>query len=109
MIYLQMLLVTLGCLFFIVGTLGLLRFKDTFSRIHAITKADNLGLGLVVLGLLPSAGSFPLALKLILIWVLVLAASAVASYLVAHYVQVHHSGSPAEKPHPAAKANEEKV
>lgn len=109
MIYLQMILVTLGCLFFIVGTLGLLRFKDTFSRIHAITKADNLGLGLLVLGLLPSAGSFSLALKLILIWILVLAASAVASYLVAHYVQAHHSGSPCEKPRPTAKANEEKI
>ena len=42
-----------GAIFFLAGTLGLLRFPDTFTRLHALTKADNLGLGLVVLGLLP--------------------------------------------------------
>ncbi|MCC5879358.1 MAG: monovalent cation/H(+) antiporter subunit G [Idiomarina sp.] len=89
MIYVQILLVSLGCLFFIVGTLGLLRFDDAYSRIHAITKADNLGLGLLVLGILPSALSVPQGLKLILIWVLVLAASATASYLIAHYIKQH--------------------
>lgn len=51
--------VTLGAVFFLAGTLGLLRFPDTLTRLHALTKADNLGLGLVVLGLLPQA-SWPL-------------------------------------------------
>lgn len=108
MIYLQGTLIALGCLFFIIGTLGLLRFPDTFSRIHAITKADNLGLGLLVLGLLPSATSLPQALKLLLIWILVLAASATASYLVAHYVKVH---DPDALPHKQrnSKQNKEPV
>lgn len=104
MIYLQYLLVGAGCLFFIVGTLGLLRFPDTFTRIHAITKADNLGLGLLMLGLLPSTNSLPQALKLILIWLLVLAASATASYLIAHYVKAK---SPDALPHAAETASEE--
>ena len=39
-----------GVVFF-AGALGLLRFPDPFTRMHALTKADNLGLGLVVLGL----------------------------------------------------------
>ena len=47
--------VTAGVFFFIAGTVGLLRFPDTLTRLHALTKADNLGLGLVVLGLLPRA------------------------------------------------------
>jgi len=41
-----------GAFFFLAGTVGLLRFPDTLSRLHALTKADNLGLGLVILGLL---------------------------------------------------------
>lgn len=75
-----------GAFFFLAGTVGLLRFPDTFTRLHALTKADNLGLGLVVLGLLPQAGSVGAALKLILIWLLVLLASAVVSQLIARAV-----------------------
>lgn len=105
MIYVQILLVSLGCLFFIVGTLGLLRFDDAYSRIHAITKADNLGLGLLVLGILPSALSVPQGLKLILIWVLVLAASATASYLIAHYIKSHHLSELPHGEHPDAIAD----
>ena len=47
--------VSAGFIFFLAGTVGLLRFPDTLTRLHALTKADNLGLGLVVLGLLPRA------------------------------------------------------
>ena len=49
--------VSAGAFFFLAGTVGLLRFPDPLTRLHALTKADNLGLGLVVLGLLPQAGS----------------------------------------------------
>ena len=35
-----------GVFFFLAGTVGLLRFPDALSRLHALTKADNLGLGL---------------------------------------------------------------
>ena len=48
--------VVAGGLFFLAGTVGLLRFPDSLTRLHALTKADNLGLGLVMLGLLPQAG-----------------------------------------------------
>ena len=37
------------------GTVGLLRFPDPLSRLHALTKADNLGLGLIVLAIAWSA------------------------------------------------------
>jgi len=75
--------VVAGAFFFLAGTVGLLRFPDTFTRLHALTKADNLGLGLVVLGLLPHAGSLLVALKLIFVWLLVLLASAAVSQLIA--------------------------
>lgn len=80
---LQALLLIAGVAFFIIGTLGLLRFPDVYTRVHALTKADNLGLGLIVFGLLPSAGSVAAAVKLLLVWGLALIASATAGYLVA--------------------------
>ena len=72
-----------GLFFFVACTAGLLRFPDTLTRLHALTKADNLGLGLVVLGLLPRVAAALAGAKLIVIWALVLFASAAASQLIA--------------------------
>lgn len=71
-----------GCFFFFTGTLGLLRFPDTLTRLHALTKADNLGLGLIVLGLSLRAGSVAVVLKMLLLWLFVLLASATTAYLI---------------------------
>jgi multicomponent Na+:H+ antiporter subunit G len=75
--------VSAGAFFFLAGTVGLLRFPDALTRLHALTKADNLGLGLVVLGLLPHAGSLLAALKLIAVWLLVLLSGATICQLIA--------------------------
>jgi multicomponent Na+:H+ antiporter subunit G len=72
-----------GAFFFLAGTVGLLRFPDVYCRLHALTKADNLGLGLLLFGLAVQAGSWTVALKLALIWMLVLLASTTACHLVA--------------------------
>lgn len=82
-------LLVAGCLFYLAGTLGLLRFPDVYTRLHALTKADNLGLGLLVLGLALQADNLAAALKLVLIWPLVLAASACVSHLIAHRAHAH--------------------
>ena len=76
-----------GVFFFLAGTVGLLRFPDALTRLHALTKADNLGLGLVVLGLLPRTGSLLLALKLIAIWALVQLAGATVAQLIGRAVR----------------------
>ena len=80
---LSMALVFAGAAYFFAGTLGVLRFPDVFSRLHAITKADNVGLGLTALGLALRAESLAVVGKLLLIWVLVLIAGATASHLIA--------------------------
>ena len=85
--FVTVLAVSAGAFFFLAGTVGLQRFPDTLCRLHALTKADNLGLGLVVLGLSPRAGSPSAGLKLICIWVLVLLSSATVSQLVARAAQ----------------------
>ncbi len=79
--------VAAGAIFFLAGTVGLLRFPDSFTRLHALTKADNLGLGLVVLGLLPQADSLLTGLKLVVVWLLVLLSSATASQLIARVIR----------------------
>ncbi len=76
-------LLILGSAFFLAGTVGLLRFPDVYTRLHALAKADNLGLGFIVLGLLLQAPGVAAGLKLILVWLLALAASATLSYLIA--------------------------
>ena len=75
--------ISAGIVFFLAGTVGLLRFPDTLTRLHALTKADNLGLGLVMLGLLPLAPDWQGALKLVVIWLLILLSGADASQLIA--------------------------
>jgi multicomponent Na+:H+ antiporter subunit G len=74
-----------GIFFFVSGTLGLLRFPDVYCRLHALTKADNLGLGLIIIGLLPQTTDFYQVVKLLVIWALVLFASATSCHLVALY------------------------
>ena len=81
-------LLCIGAFFFFAGTLGLLRFPDVYCRLHALAKADNLGLGCLLLGLALQADSLAAALKLLLIWPLWLAASAGVSYAIARRADV---------------------
>ncbi len=76
-----------GLFFYVAGTVGLLRFPDVFSRLHALTKADNLGLGLLVAGVALQARSVFEVLQLVLIWLLAMAAGAASCYLVARYAR----------------------
>jgi multicomponent Na+:H+ antiporter subunit G len=85
--------VSLGAVFFLAGAVGLLRFPDTLTRLHALTKADNVGLGLIVLGLLPQTERPLAAVKLIVAWLLVLLASGTVSQLIARTAR--RAGPPA--------------
>lgn len=71
-----------GAVLFMAGTLGLLRFPDTLTRLHALTKVDNLGLGLVVLGLMPQMGGLAAA-KLLCVWLLVQLSGAIVTQILA--------------------------
>ena len=75
-----------GVFFFLAGSVGLLRFPDLHSRLHALTKADNLGLGFIALGAAIQAGDVLIALKLLLIWLIVLVGSGLVCFLIAQGV-----------------------
>ena len=78
--------------FFIAGSIGLLRLPDAYSRLHALTKADNVGLGLLVLGLMLLSSHVLMAVKLLLVWVLVMASSAASAHLIARSARQRERG-----------------
>ena len=80
---LGLVLVMAGLPFFLSGSLGLLRFPDIYTRLHALTKADNLGLGMLICGLALQADSWAVIIRLLIIWLLVLVASSASCHLVA--------------------------
>lgn len=79
-----------GSYFFLAGTVGLMRFPDVLTRLHGVTKADNLGLGLIVLGLALQSGSLFTSVKMLLIWLFIMLAGATSCYLIGHGA---HAGS----------------
>lgn len=74
-----------GAVLYLAGTMGLVRFPDTLTRLHALTKVDNLGLGLVVLGLMPQLGWLAAA-KMLAVWLLVQLSGAIVTQILAHSV-----------------------
>lgn len=75
-----------GGVFFLAGTFGLLRFPNAMCRLHAITKADNLGLGFIVVGLAIRSPALPVIVKLMLIWLTVMLVSSTACYLLGNII-----------------------
>jgi multicomponent Na+:H+ antiporter subunit G len=75
--------ISIGLVFFTAGTVGLIRFPDVHSRLHALTKADNLGLGFIFLGAALQGGGPGTVLKLLLVWLLTVIAAATVAQLVA--------------------------
>lgn len=75
--------VTVAAGFFLAGTVGLLRFPDTLCRLHALTKADNVALGLLCLGLAIHDGTFSGVLTLAFVWLFAIIASTVSAFLIA--------------------------
>ena len=89
-----------GLFFFFAGTVGLIRFPDMLSRLHALTKADNLGLGLILIGLIPQVSSFFDLFKLVLVWGLVIFSGAACAYLLASRALQYKPLSSKSKPTP---------
>jgi len=87
-----------GCAFYLAGTVGLLRFPDVFCRLHALTKADNIGLFFVCTGLAVLNGRMQVASMLLLIWLVGLLAASVSAHLIARHA--HESQAPPDRESP---------
>ena len=69
---LGVLLLALGLLFMLGGTLGLIRLPDLYTRAHAASKCDSVGAGSLLLGLALIGGLQLADLKVLLLIALIL-------------------------------------
>lgn len=76
-------LIYLGVFFFTVGTIGLLRLPDVYCRLHANTKSDTLGVGLVLFGLFLYEGFTSAGIKLIFMLIFIWITNPTAGHIIA--------------------------
>lgn len=72
-----------GGFFVVVGSLGLLRMPEFFTRVHAASITDTLGAGLIIVGLLLQSPDWLGAVKLILIMVFLVLTGPTATHALA--------------------------
>lgn len=83
----------IGLFFFATGSLGLLRFPDAVCRLHAVTKADTVGLGFLALGMALRADNWHTPVLLLAIWLLAMMSGATTCQLLARYSRDRDSPS----------------
>ena len=72
-----------GAFFYLVGAIGLVRMPDVFSRMHAVSVSETLGMGLLLLGMVLQAGISLVAVKLVIIFLVLMIVSPVSSHALA--------------------------
>lgn len=72
-----------GGFFCVVGAVGLVRMPDFYTRMHAASVTDTLGVGFLLLGLILQAGFTLVAAKLVFIGLLFYFASPTATHALA--------------------------
>lgn len=83
MTYFAALLLLVGSLLSAVAVLGILRFPDVFTRLHAASKAGPLGAGLILLGLAVASGDWAIAIRCVLGFFFLILTSPVSAHLLA--------------------------
>ena len=73
-------LVVVGAALSIIGALGVMRFPDVYTRIHAASITDTGGATLILIGLCLVAGWSSETLKLIIAWFFLLLTTPVAAH-----------------------------
>lgn len=72
-----------GAFFVIVGSIGIYRLPDFYTRLHAAGITDTLGAGLILLGLALQAGFTLAAVKLLMILISLLVTSPTSCHALA--------------------------
>lgn len=72
-----------GGFFYVVGAVGLNRMPDIFTRMHAVSVGETLGIGLLFLGMALQAGLTLITVKLAIIMVVMMWTGAVATHALA--------------------------
>ncbi len=83
--YASLFLFAAGSFFVITGALGLLRFPDFYTRMHASGVTDTLGADLILWGMILQAdGDWLLIAKLLIIMLFLMFTSPVSTHSIAH-------------------------
>lgn len=77
---LSVLLICMGIFFMLVGSIGILRLPDFYSRTHAVSMSDALGISSVMMGLIVYEGFTQSSLKLLLIILFVALSNPIGSH-----------------------------
>ncbi|MBU50478.1 MAG: sodium:proton antiporter [Deltaproteobacteria bacterium] len=110
--YLSWALLVSGSFFCIVGGIGLIRFPDFYTRMHAAGVTDTLGASLILVGLMIQAThhhqTFTNIAKLILILLFLLLTSATSSHALAKSA-LNHGPQPLldETPHASSDSDDD--
>ena len=72
-----------GVFFFVVGTVGLIRMPDVFSRMHATTKCDTLGAGLILLAVIAYNGINAVSIKFLMVLIFIWITNPTSAHIIA--------------------------
>ena len=72
-----------GGAFFLIGAIGLKRMPDVFTRMHAVSVSETLGVGLMTLGMVAQSPDLITAAKLIMILLVLWMTGPVATHALA--------------------------
>ncbi len=72
-----------GLFFIVVGSIGVLRLPDIYTRLHAAGMTDTMGAGLVLIGFSFQAGLTLITVRLLMIWAFLLFTSPIATHALA--------------------------
>ncbi|MDE0250772.1 MAG: monovalent cation/H(+) antiporter subunit G [Gammaproteobacteria bacterium] len=93
MIVISWVMLLLGSAFCLIGTLGLMRLPDFYSRVHAASIIDSMGTILVLLGLLVQTQDILVIAKLILILLFMMLTGPTAVHALAHTASLKEKDS----------------
>ena len=83
MIYTSVALLLAGSLLSAVAALGVLRFPDVYTRLHAASKAGPLGAGLILLAVGVASADWAIALRCVMGFLFLILTSPVSAHLLA--------------------------
>jgi multicomponent Na+:H+ antiporter subunit G len=81
--------IVVGCVFAIIGGIGIVRLPDFFTRMHGGGITDTMGAGLIMLGLMFQAGISLITVKLVMILFFLLVTSPTSAHALARSALAH--------------------
>ena len=79
---LALIFIVVGLFFMIVGAIGLIRFPDLYTRVHATGKCDTLGEGMMLLGFILYEGMNLVSVKILLLVIFIFVTSPTAVHAI---------------------------